>query len=313
MGVLAWIGLGLFGAVLMAGGSRIALREVVALSERMRLAKFVVGVTIVALGTDLPEIVNSIVSSRLGHGDVNLGDSIGSVLAQATLVLGLLPFATRRPLAIGRREVAGLAIATVVLLGLGAALASDGHVSRIDAALLIGGGLAALASSVRSSSGLEPDPPRSRTLRHPLQHAALAFAALAGVAAGATLLVRAVVATSLALGAPEYALAFFAAALGTSLPELVVNLTAMRRGERAMALGGVLGACLLDASVSAGIGPLLFPTDVSSGAAIRGAAAAAAGTALAAVALLGRGRHDRATGALLLTLYALALLSLVAR
>lgn len=45
-----------------------------------------------SLGTDFPEIVNSIISSALGHVDINVGDSFGSVLTQMTLVLGLFPF-----------------------------------------------------------------------------------------------------------------------------------------------------------------------------------------------------------------------------
>ena len=303
--IAGWILLGLVGAAAMAFLSRIALREGVALSGRIGVPKYVVGLTLVSFGTDLPEIVNSLVSSSLGHGDINLGDSIGSVLTQATLVLGLVPFAARTHATFQRADVLRLGLATLALLALDGLLTRDGALSHADGAGLVFAGGVALALAARSH---EPSEPLRRAAREAgaTRHAFLALAALSGVAAGAGALVTSIVEISLAAGAPEYALSFFAASLGTSLPELVVNLLAVRRGEREMALGGVLGACLLDASISAGIGPLFFPTPVTAQDALVGALIAGAGVALASFALGVRGRHDRATGALLIAAYVAA-------
>lgn len=59
------------------------------------------------------------------------------------------------------------------------------------------------------------------------------------------------------------------------MPELAVEITALRRGQKAMALGDVLGSCFIDASLSLGIGPLLFPISVSAAYALKGSAVAA--------------------------------------
>lgn len=66
------------------------------LDSSSRIPPFVIGITLASIGTDLPEIANSIVASVTGHGDLNVGDAIGSATVQATLVHGLLPMIAGR-------------------------------------------------------------------------------------------------------------------------------------------------------------------------------------------------------------------------
>jgi len=80
-----WILVGIASTVIMMAASRFALRHAVVVAEKLRLPPFLVGVSLVALGTDAPGIVNSLVSCYLGHGGINLGDSIGSVFPQGSL------------------------------------------------------------------------------------------------------------------------------------------------------------------------------------------------------------------------------------
>jgi cation:H+ antiporter len=89
-----WLLPGIASAIVIMAESRIALRHAVAIAEGLRVPPFLVGNTLVALGTDTPEIVNSIISSYLGHGDSNVGDSIVSVSTHGSLVLGLFAFVT---------------------------------------------------------------------------------------------------------------------------------------------------------------------------------------------------------------------------
>src|ERR671915_1367792 len=96
-------------AFLFVGGLAVALvasdRAVAytrALAAALGAPTFIVGVVLVAIGTDLPEIANSIAAHVEGEGDVNVGDSVGSTLTQYTLVLGLFPVAVS-VIAIDRR------------------------------------------------------------------------------------------------------------------------------------------------------------------------------------------------------------------
>ena len=76
--------------VALVASSR-AVNEARELALGLGAPPFVVGFVLVAVGTDLPEIANSITAHLQGEGDINVGDSIGSVLTQYTLILGLIP------------------------------------------------------------------------------------------------------------------------------------------------------------------------------------------------------------------------------
>jgi cation:H+ antiporter len=125
------------------------------------------------------------------------------------------------------------------------------------------------------------------------------------VGAGATLAVVGTIEIAGQLGAPEFLISFFALSLGTSLPELIVGLTAARQGESALAVGDILGASFADSTLSVGIGPLLFPVAVTASEAVPAALAAAAAVAVVTVMLIRVERHQRATGAFALAIYAL--------
>ncbi|MEL7210815.1 MAG: hypothetical protein AAGK32_21685, partial [Actinomycetota bacterium] len=134
---------------------------------------------------------------------------------------------------------------------------------------------------------------------------ALTLVSLLVVAAGATLAVVGTIEIAERLGAPEFLISFFALSLGTSLPELVVALTAARQGESALAAGDILGASFADATLSVGIGPLLFPVAVTASEAVPAAAAAAVAVAAVTLMLIRAERHERWTGAFALVLYGL--------
>jgi cation:H+ antiporter len=65
-----------------------AVDQLIKLAKIVGLSTFTIGFVIASLGSDLPEIINSLISSYLGHGDISVGDGFGSVLTQITLVLG---------------------------------------------------------------------------------------------------------------------------------------------------------------------------------------------------------------------------------
>ncbi len=120
------------------------------------------------------------------------------------------------------------------------------------------------------------------------------------------LAVRAMIEIAVLLEVPEYYVAFFGASLGTSLPELIVDVTAIRRGAVGLAIGDAFGSSLVDATLSIGIGPLLFPIVVDSGLAVRGGLFAAVAIALVTLLVGFRAVLDRWAGAALIGLYFLA-------
>jgi cation:H+ antiporter len=308
-----WIPAAVAAALVMAFASRIAIGHASAVARRLGAPPFLIGMTLVAVGTDIPEIVNSVVAAHAGHGDISLGDATGSVFTQITFGLGLFPFMAGTTIAVEQRNVWLLSALTLVALALGAVLYGDGGLSRGDAAALAFTWLGASLIAWKGRARLPPLRPRRDEGTGPLAlHVAAVLLSLAFVGGAAAVLVAAVAALATDLGIPEYLLSFFGASIATSLPELTVELVALRKGERDLALGDVFGSCLVDASLAVAAGPLLFPTRVTPGLAHRGALMAAAGMAMAGATLGVRGRHDYRSGTLLLICYILAYFVVIA-
>lgn len=287
------------GLALSSAASGRALEAAESLGERAGLSPFVIGLTIVSIGTDLPEIANSISAAASGHGDLNVGDSTGSAAVQITFVLGVL--CIMRPLPTPRRFVATAGLFTVGALILGAVLMADGHIGRLDGLLLI---LvwAVATPTVGRSSPLDRTSQPTLFGRGAVTQLGRTLIALAFVGAGAVAAVTAFIEITDRLGVPEYVTSFFVLSVGTSLPELFVNGRAMLQGSGRLALGALLGASLVDATLSLGIGPALFPTDVSDEAAA-GTIVVAGVVGVAVAVLFSRSTHHRPSGVALLGLY----------
>lgn len=89
-----------------------------------------------SIGTDFPEIVNSIVSSSIGHADISVGDSLGSVLTQMTLIIGLLPFLGKK-FKVDRKKIVIIGACEVLALILAVSIAEKGYITRINALFLV--------------------------------------------------------------------------------------------------------------------------------------------------------------------------------
>ena len=299
--VFAWVALIIVGLVIALVSSRVAVDRAVSLAARSRIPPFLIGITLLAIGTDLPEIANSIMASLAGEGDLNVGDSVGSAATQATLILGLMPLLGGAMVVGAARMVRIGTVSVIALLG-GAVLFSDGHLGRADAAILFAGWVVGSVIVWRGTDVTEP----AMQVRygHRVRQAGEALLALGAVGLGAGAAVKGFIELAELLDVPSYLLAFFAASIGTSLPELVVDVTALRRGERDMAVGGVMGATFVDSTLSVAAGPLIAPTAVTADLAVRGSLTAAAAVMFVVLLLSRAKRHTRVTGILLLLAYA---------
>jgi cation:H+ antiporter len=303
---------------LLGGGLAIALvASDIAVSYTRVLAAmlgappFVVGVVLVALGTDLPEIANSIASHVQGEGDVNVGDSVGSTLTQYTFVLGLFPLVIAI-IAVSRRQVGLVTVLTMGGLGLTALFVSDGWLGRLDGVVLVLAWAVAMILITRLLPSSQPEEPPPVRIHGRIPQAGVILAALVVVGIGATVAVRSLVELSKEVGVPEFLLAFFGASLGTSAPEIAVDITALRRGAPAIALGDALGSSLIDATLSIGIGPIVAPAAVTARLALIGSVYTFIAVLLVGALLAARRRHDRVSGALLVGLYALSYVVIIA-
>ena len=298
-----WIFAVVLGLSAAVWSSRLVVGHAKNLAFGLNVPPFLIGMTLVALGTDLPEIANSIVASLSNHGDLNVGDSVGSAVTQMTLVLGLLPFIAGGSFTVARDRVLLPGATIVAALVTTAILLRDGWFSRSDAILLLVMWVVmSLVIWRRAPEAGEPTMPVKSTRKG--YHAAMMFVTLGAVGAGATVAVKGMVELAAMLEIPEYFIAFFGTSIGTSLPELVVGGTAIRQRERDLAVGDVFGSSLLDATLSIGAGPLIAPTAVTAALAVAGSMWGAIAITLITAIMFYLQRHNRITGVLLLGLYA---------
>jgi cation:H+ antiporter len=297
------------GVALLASDRAVAYTR--ALAAALGAPPFIVGVALVSIGTDLPEIANSVAAHVQGEPDVNVGDSVGSALTQYTFVLGLFPLVIAR-IAIERAQVGLVTAFTVLGLTLTALLVADGNLGRLDGVLLVVA-WAVLTFVVIKVLPFEAQdrPPAVRHKARSLQ-AGIVLLALGFVGFGATVAVRALVRLAELAGVPEFVLAFFGASLGTSAPEIVVDVTALLRGAPAIALGDAMGSSLVDSTLSIGVGPIVAPGDVTTSLALTGTVYSAIAIAVAGSLLAARKVHDRVSAPVLLALYAFAYVVLIA-
>lgn len=302
--------------ILFVGGLAIALvasdRAVAytrSLAAALGAPAFLVGVVLVSLGTDLPEMANSVSAHLQGEGDVNVGDSVGSTLTQYTLVLGLFPLIAVIP--IGRLQIGLISLLTMTGLGLTALLVSDGWLGRWDGVALVAAWAVFTVIVVRVLPDHAVDEPPPVRHNGRLRQTGIVLLALGVVGFGATVAVRALVRIAELAGVPEFVIAFFGASLGTSAPEIAVDVTALLRGSPAIALGDALGSSMIDATLSIGVGPIVAPAEVTPRLAIAGSVYALVAVGIVGALLGARRRHDRLSGIALMGLYALAYVVLI--
>ncbi|MDH5689869.1 MAG: sodium:calcium antiporter [Candidatus Bathyarchaeota archaeon] len=297
------------GLALLVFSSDTAVEHSVSIASALGASPLIIGVILVSLGTDLPEIANSVIASKAGHGDINVGDSLGSILAQITLVLGLLPFLVGT-FKVKRKEVLIIGACEVLALIIAVSMAEKGYITRMNALLLVAswGIFMLIVRNVTKKKATEKEhiAPHRGYFYH-FRQAVLGFM---GVAIGAYVVIQSVIALSAVFHISEYLISFFVVAIGTSLPELVVDLTAIRKSQHKLAIGNTIGSCIFDACFSIGIGPLIFPIVVSG----RLATITGSYTMLVSIVVIStlalREKVDRISGALFIFLYSLSYLTL---
>lgn len=254
------------GVVIIIFSSSFAVKNSALLATALGISPLIIGVTLVSIGTDISEIFNSIISCSLGHGDINVGDSVGSDLTQLTLVFGLLPLICGA-FHVNRKDIIILGACEVLSLLLIFTIVEKGYITRLNALFMVISLVIyfwlifnANKESIMHRVELIETPQTTKSKKILLLFAAIGFG---GVTIGSYAIVNSVIYISQALSIHEYIISFFILSIGTSLPELVVDVHALRHGHHSIAIGDIVGSCIVDSTLSIGIGLFFFPQAVS--------------------------------------------------
>ena len=234
-----------------------------AAAKNVGISKIIIGLTLVAVGTSAPEIVVGIQDSLNDGGRVSIGNAIGSNIANIGLVLGIT--ALVRPLPFRqttlKREIPWLILATALALLCLANL----YLGTFDGiALLAGlGFLLYRLARIGRRAGALPDNIESEVDELPDMTMVVAglwfLAALVVLLVSAHLVVEGAREVALRFGVSEVVVGLTVVAVGTSLPELSVTVTAVLRGHADMAIGNVVGSNILNILAVLAIPALLAP------------------------------------------------------
>ncbi len=250
--------LGLAGLVL---GTELTVGGALAIARRYGLPEFIVGLLVLSVGSDLPELAVAIDAGirNLLTGEaagVVVGSAIGSSVAQISFVLGTAGVLTY--LVLPRRYVyrhGGMLLGATVLLGL---FALDGLVSRVEgAALLVVYGMYVVALLAREEpgEGLEELGAAGNGMAAWIRLAA----GLVVVALASEVTVRSVVGIASTFGLQETLIAALVIGLGTSLPELAISVNAVLRKRVSLSVGNIVGSNIFDTLVPIGTAGLIAP------------------------------------------------------
>lgn len=260
---------------LVGGGENIA--------RRLRISSFVIGMTVVAYGTSTPELAASIAAAGQ-HSAIILGNVVGSNIANIGMVIGVS--AILLPLAIGRsvlRREIPIMIAVSALL---VALSMDGSISTYDGVALLGGLGIVTFRTVRMISGQRARGAADETAaaesgtdgsgsaasesilrqsggRFYAKNVGMLGAGIALLYVGAILTVDHAVILAETFGLSQKVIGLTVVAIGTSLPELITSIMAIRRGRHDIGVGNIIGSNIYNVLMIMGVGAVLGGVSIS--------------------------------------------------
>lgn len=226
------------------------------------ISPFIIGVTIVAFGTSLPELATSVISVIEGSSEIVVGNVVGSNITNILLVLGL------STLAVGRLKINRDIMDVDIPLMTGSAILlffvlSDSRVSFFETTIFLVGMISFILYTIRNK---EEEP----VVKYPTGWMTylIMLGAGVGVYYGAAYTVKSVTELSIILNVDPSIISLGVLALGTSLPEIVVSVAAARRGIHEMAIGNIIGSNIFNTYAVMGIpslvGPLTIPPEILS-------------------------------------------------
>lgn len=262
---LLWIVAGL---VMILIGSDWLVDGASGIARKYGISEFVIGMTIVGIGTSMPELVSSGIAAVSGHGDMALGNVTGSNICNVLLILGVTALIS--PIGFTRSNIRkdlpfaiGVSLFLLVILynGFGLFGGTPG-ISRADARYLLLIFVIFMMDSFKSSkSGAEEEEVKPMPMGKAILFILLG---LAGLIFGGRFFVDHTVSIAERFHVSEAFISITLMALGTSLPELATCVVAALKGKNQLALGNVIGSNIFNIALIIGASAFISPFEIES-------------------------------------------------
>ena len=266
------IALILLGLVMILVGSDWLVDGASGIARKYGISEFIIGMTIVGIGTSMPELVSSCISAIGGHGDMALGNVTGSNICNILLVLGATALISpiRYTKSNIRKDIPfAIAVSLFLLLvlyngfGLIREMGTPG-ISRIDALFLLLIFVIFMIDSFKSAKkGSDEEKEEAKPM--PMGKALLLIViGLAGLIFGGQIFVDHTVSIAERFHVSEAFISITLMAIGTSLPELATCVVAAMKGKNQLALGNVIGSNIFNISLIIGASAAISPFEIQS-------------------------------------------------
>lgn len=268
----------LLGLALLLAGANYLVDSSVAIAQKAKVSNFIIGLTIIGMGTSAPELFVSISSALTGHGDIAIGNVLGSNIGNILLILGatavILPFSIEKEQQ--RRDIP-VCIGSMILLTL---LANDAllpgitvnEISRLDGTMLLFAFLIYMCYVIvqkakRPEESLaEANESTSTTLggKKPWLLWSIAATSLAALVCGGQLFLNSAQSLATQWGISQAVISITVVAIGTSLPELITSVVAAYKKNPQLALGNIIGSCVFNSLFITGTASVISSIKVTS-------------------------------------------------
>lgn len=249
------------GFVLLIKGADWFVEGASKIADKFGIPQIVIGLTIVAMGTSLPEAAVSISAALKGSADITIGNVVGSNILNVLVILGLT--AVIRPVAVKKNTVRYEIPFTIGVTALLAALGlSDNTVGRIDGGVLwvfMIIYLAYLFWVSKTDKDAVEEAPEAGEKESVLKMILMVLVGAVLIVFGSDVTVDAATAIAVGFGMSERLVGLTIVALGTSLPELVTSVTASIKGKADIAVGNIVGSNLFNILFVVGTTALITP------------------------------------------------------
>ncbi len=260
-----------FGLILLIKGGDWFVDAATGIARKFHVPEFLIGATVVAIGTTLPEVMVSATSAVEGHGEIAYGNAIGSVICNTALIAAVT--VAIRPSKVDKNS---FRLPVLFFFGTAAYYMLNAYIFRtfnrffgitlllvfvayIVTVILLAKKGAARGPELNAGDGEKEHEESEDSL---FKCIVLLIVGAALIAVGADILVDKGTIIAKEMGVPESVIALTFVALGTSLPELATAITALIKGHGVLSLGNIVGANLFNLALVSGVSVTLNPFDI---------------------------------------------------
>lgn len=259
--IVLCIALLIIGMILLIKGADWFVEGASAIAKALKIPSLVIGLTLVSIGTSMPEFSVSLTSSLGGNIDMSFGNVIGSNIFNTFVVIGVSAIIV--PLVVSKQMQKydlPILISIYLLLALFSFVITPGTINVIESIILFSLTIIYTIFLILRSKGQQVNEENSnRKQRKWWVNLILVAIGIAGIILGGKLVVNNASKIAMALGMSEMLVGLTIVAIGTSLPELVTSIVAAKKGENDIAVGNAIGSCLFNIVLILGFCSILEP------------------------------------------------------